>query len=382
MVEMTVGLVGTYPPTRCGIATFTASLDEALRAIPGTATRVVRLIDPLEDRDNEEPCSASSHLHHLVNGSPSSTRNAVRELERSCDGVIVQHEFGIYGGPDGSEVLDLLEQLTIPVTLVLHTVLTEPTDTQRDIIERASAHARHVVVMSKSAAATLSDHYRVDPTRVVVIPHGAFTRPTPDRGPRRGRRYTLLTWGLIGPGKGIEWAIMALALLRDTAPTLQYRIVGQTHPRVVRDSGEEYRRMLHRLTEDLQVVDQVHFVNRYLDRHDLSAELRRADLVVLPYDSRIQSTSGVLAETVAAAVPVVATGFPYARELVTPGRGWLVDQEDPRGLAEAIAAAMTREAAPTLPQWSTGQSEEPVDWPSVAHAYRRLAVSPAVARSA
>ncbi|MCA1844305.1 MAG: glycosyltransferase, partial [Actinobacteria bacterium] len=245
-MPMSYGFLSTYTPTECGLATFTAALaGELRRATPASRVGVVRVVDRLQGSGSPDV------VHHLVTSSPGGEAEAAAVLD-GFDIVVVQHEYGIYGGPDGDQVLGVLERLTVPVIVVLHTVLVEPTPHQREVLERVLAVADAVVTMTPTARRRLLDGYPVDPARVALIPHGAPDNRLPaarqraagpEAGPS-GNRPTVLTWGLLGPGKGIEWAIDALAMLVDLDPQPRYLVVGQTHPRVAERHGEDYR---HRL---------------------------------------------------------------------------------------------------------------------------------------
>lgn len=381
MSMATVGLVGTYPPTRCGIASFTESLDLALSRLPATETCVVRLVDdppsttaPLLARPGERAPQL------LVNGDPCSTTAAARMIDATCDVVIVQHEFGIYGGEDGADLLSLLSQISVPVILVLHTVLASPTALQRSIIEQASRMSDLVVVMSDGAERTLLATYAIDRRRVRCIPHGTF--PVPPRASAQEGRLRMLTWGLLGPGKGIEWAVMALSLALERDVDAHYRIIGQTHPKVLERDGEQYRGMILRLAATLGVDERVALIDRYVDRAELADEIAAADLVVLPYDSRSQATSGVLVEALAARVPVVATSFPVAQELVAEGSGWVVPHEDPVRLAEAFEQAARESQRGGRSVWAGARRRSSADWNDVAGMYRRLIGRLTAARTA
>ena len=217
----TYSIVSTYPPTPCGVATFSAALSGGLQA-GGAAVEIVRLGD-----DHVDPHGA--------------------EAERTlCDAdvVIVQHEYGIYDGPDGDSVIGLLERLVRPSILVAHTVLRSPTAHQRVVLEEAADAADAVVVMTEAGRERLGEGYAIDRRKVTVIPHGAAVASAPTGAPRAWGPGSLLTWGLLGPGKGIEGAIDALALLRDVLPRPQYVIAGDTHPKVAALEGEAYREML------------------------------------------------------------------------------------------------------------------------------------------
>jgi glycosyltransferase involved in cell wall biosynthesis len=239
-MPMSYGFLSTYTPTECGLATFTAALAGELRAgEPGSQIGVVRVVDQLQRSTQPEI------VHHLVTSSPGGEAEAAAILD-GFDAVVVQHEYGIYGGPDGDQVLAILEQLKVPVIVVLHTVLVDPTPHQREVLERVLAAADAVVTMTPTARRRLLNGYPVDPARVSLIPHGAADNRLPPgtRPAQPAARPTILTWGLLGPGKGIEWVVDALVELRDVDPAPRYLVVGQTHPRVAEREGQAYRHSL------------------------------------------------------------------------------------------------------------------------------------------
>jgi glycosyltransferase involved in cell wall biosynthesis len=279
-------------------------------------------------------------------GNRASLRNATAILD-TYDTVSIQHEFGIWGPRDGIEVLDFISRLSVPTAVTLHTVLREPTRSQYAITERMCGLAERVVVMSQTASTRLVERYGVDPGRISVIAHGAdpgFAGPSLVTGDRP----LILTWGLIGPGKGLEWAIRALGDIADMRPLPRYLIAGATHPHVKQDSGETYRNSLMALTQSLGLGSMVEFDDRYLDRRSLARLVRSADVVVLPYESAEQVTSGVLVEAIAASKPVVATQFPHAVELLSGGAGAVVPYGEPhllgRELRQILADQPTRDA--------------------------------------
>ena len=256
---------------------------------------------------------------------------------------------------------------------------------QREILDELVLRADAVVTMTHTARERLFQNYLVPPAvDVHVVPHGAAeSRPTAVPAPLDAgddscaniHRPTVLTWGLLGVGKGIEWGIDAMASLRDLDPPPRYLVVGQTHPKVLDHEGERYRHGLEARMLSRGVQDLVEFDPRYLSTDDLQQIIRHADVVLLPYDSREQVTSGVLVEAVSAGRPVVATAFPHARELLAGGAGILVERADPAAIAEALrrvltvdglAAAMTAEATRLAPQ---------LLWTSVAQQYRELAAA-------
>jgi polysaccharide biosynthesis protein PslF len=372
----TYALLSTYPPTQCGLATFTAALLAHLPA-PGDRVAVVRVLD------EPAPRPAGEVVHDLVAGSAASASAAAAVLN-SFDVAIVQHEYGIYGGPDGQDVIPLLDALYVPSIVVLHTVLGRPTSRQRVILDEVVAAASAVVTMTQTARSRLLDSYGTAPEKVFVIPHGAADHRMAASGHRTGpadheiagpagttRRPTVLTWGLLGPGKGIEHAIDSIALLRRHGLDVHYQVAGQTHPRVLARDGEAYRRALQARALAGGVADLVHFDGRFLPGTALSQLIGAADVVLLPYDSVEQVTSGVLIEAVTAGKPVVSTCFPHAVELL--GAGLLVERQDPAGIAQAVRRVLTEPGLAARMSSYSAQQAPRLLWPAVAHSYRELA---------
>lgn len=362
------GFVSTYPPTQCGLATFTSALRSALLAGGGVEAPVVQLLDtpPSDDRP-----PAAEVVAAVLAGDPASL-SAARQRLQECDVLVVQHEFGIFGGRDGEEVLALLAGLTVPSIVVLHTVLTDPTDHQREVLEAVVALAGAVVTMTETARRRLLDGYRVPADKVVIIAHGAPDALAPAGGDTPGAR-TVLTWGLIGPGKGIEWAVEALAALTDLRPRPRYLVSGQTHPKVLEHQGEAYRDNLRGRAAALGVASMLQLDARYLDGPSLGAVVAAADVVLLPYDSTEQVTSGVLIEAVAAGKPVVATRFPHAVELLSSGAGILVPHRDPAAIAAALRRVLTEDGLAAEMSRVATAAAPGLRWSAVATQYRTLA---------
>jgi polysaccharide biosynthesis protein PslF len=328
-----IAFVSTYRPTICGLASFTEALRLSIAEHRASTSGldVVRLVD-VRDRDLG-PVSGPV-VQDLRHGDAPSLRR-VAALLNTYDVVSLQHEFGIFGGADGQDVLDLVARLRVPTVVTFHTVLDEPTDHQRHVLARLGAAVERCVVMSPTGAHRLVERYGVAPAKIEVVPHGVDDRFA---GPSlaSGSRPLALTWGLIGPGKQLETAIEAFAHLKDLDPLPRYLIAGATHPRVKASSGEAYRDSLVARVRELGLQDVVEFDDRYLDRDRLARQVRAADLVVLPYGSREQVTSGVLVEAIAAGKPVVATAFPHSVEVLASGAGVAV----PHASSEAFASAL------------------------------------------
>jgi polysaccharide biosynthesis protein PslF len=361
------GIVSTFPPTSCGIATFSSALAAGL--ISNGATVDVVRVGPAPDL--EDPLV----LAELVDGSARALSNAASILN-ATDAAIVQHEYGIYGGPDGDDVIALMNLVRVPIIVVAHTVVSSPTPNQRLVLEQVCDLADVVVVMTRTAQRRLMEGFDVDRSKLVVIPHGAAT-PRHDPGSAMhhsaGRHPRLLTWGLLGPGKGIEWAIDALAELADLSPHPDYVIAGSTHPKVLEHSGESYRHMLQDRASSSAAASNVIFDDTYRDLASLTDLIHSADLVVLPYDSKDQVTSGVLVDAVAAGRPVVSTAFPHAIELLASGAGIVVPQADPGALAEAIRSVLTDPALAASMAAEARRLAPELSWTAVAGRYDALA---------
>jgi polysaccharide biosynthesis protein PslF len=330
----------------------------------GATVGVVRLADGTTSSDPRV-------LTEMENGVPASIARASATLN-GCDVAILQHDYGLYGGIDGEEVIDILHSLTIPSIVVAHTVLLEPTDHQRKVLETIADAASAVVVMAMTARRRLCNRFDVDSSKVAMIPHGAVT-PPPQRPAHRRGRPLLLSWGLLGPGKGIESAIDAMADLKDLYPPPRYVVAGSTHPKVLKSEGEAYRDMLMARARTNGVASSVTFDPAYRDLASLTALIQDASVVVLPYDSRDQVTSGVLVDAIAAGRPVIATAFPHAVELLSSGAGMVVPHGDATALGAALrlfltepgrAAAMAREAARLAPGFG---------WSAIGSQYTSLA---------
>ena len=362
------GFLSTYPPTQCGLATFCAALMRHLEdPAAGENCGVVPVVD-----DVPIPQARHDTGVRLVNGRPVSALRAIDTLNQ-YDILIFQHEYGLYGGLDGADVIDVLTGMEIPVISVLHTVLAAPTPHQRSVLQRVIDASAALVVLSWTAARTLSDGYLIEPERIHVIPHGAVTPADPGPSKPAGHRPTILTWGLIGPGKGIEWAIASLGMLGDLRPAARYLVAGQTHPKVLAEQGESYRASLQRQAASTGVAGQVEFDPTYRELGPLTAMVRDADLVLLPYDSTEQATSGVLVEAIAARRPVVATDFPHARELLAGGAGLVVPHRDPAAMADAIRRVLTEPGLSESMSARAADLAPALAWRNIADSYRGLA---------
>ncbi|MGV0993097.1 MAG: glycosyltransferase [Mycobacterium sp.] len=368
----TFGMLSTYSPTICGLATFSAALARGLTD-NGAEVNVVRV------SDGSSPSSADRVVGELRNNSPASVNACLESLNQN-DIAIIQHEYGIYGGADGDEVLEILSGLRVPAIVVAHTVLKNPSPHQRSVLEAIAALADQVIVMSTAANERLCLGYDVERRKITTIPHGvsiAHQAPT-----KSADRPMFLTWGLLGPGKGVERVIDAMVSLHELPGRPQYLIAGQTHPKVLAADGEAYRNARIEQARRNGVAKSVCFDDGYQSAASLHVHAQSAAAVVLPYDSTDQATSGVLVDAIASGRPVVATAFPHAVELLASGAGLVVDHDDPDALVSALRRVVTE------PDLAGSMAEEArrlaptMAWSVVANGYLRLAQRLIAERSA
>jgi glycosyltransferase involved in cell wall biosynthesis len=360
-------MLSTFPPTECGIATFAAALTAGLIANGGTVDVV---------RCGPVPSFEDASVLGTLDADDTAGRPPALDVLNQADVAIIQHEFGLYGGPDGADVLAIAERVVIPLIVVAHTVPSRPSENQKAVLEQICSRADAVVVMTETARARLVAGFDVPAAKVTVIPHGAATPPlTAETEPTHPAQHAprLLTWGLLGPGKGIEWAIDAIAQLTDLRPHPEYLIAGATHPKVLAHAGESYRRTLADRAASSAAAPHVSFDDAYRDLASLTQLIRSADVVVLPYDSTDQVTSGVLVDAVAAGRPVVSTAFPHAVELLATGAGLVVPQCDSTALAGALRSVLTEPGLAASMSAEARRLAPGLAWTAVATRYDDLA---------
>lgn len=362
---LTIGILSTYPPTVCGLATFSAALERALLAL-GHRVLIVRVDDGTGRRPEHDSVAGV-----LVNGSTASPRRAAAVLS-TCDVAIVQHEYGIFGGPDGDEILDVLRHVDVPVIVALHTVQQHASSHQAELLVDLCDMADRVVVMSMSARERLvQTYYPIDPVKVLTIPHGAAlaSHVTTGATPMANPKAQLLTWGLLGPGKGIEHVIEAIGLLASLGHPVRYTIAGTTHPKVLAREGHAYRDALAVRAAALGIGHLVTFDETYREVGDLTEFIASAGVVILPYDTVEQVTSGVLVDSIAAGRSIIATSFPHAVELLADGAGLLVPQGDPTSMAMAIRTATAQPALIEAMERKARALAPMLSWSAVAAQY-------------
>ena len=361
-----VAVIGNHPPRSCGIATFTRDTVVALQAAGAVVDLTV-----MDDRGATYPYPATVS-RSVDQGSREAHRAAGRRIAAwNPDAVLVQHEFGIFGGPSGLWLLDMMNGIDAEFTVTLHTVLERFTPDQRTVLDGMVALGARFVVMARLGVERLAAQ-GVPRGRIHVVPHGAPDRPFADPAETRRRigwpnRPTVLTFGLLSPGKGIEHVIEALPNVLKTAPNTRYVLLGATHPHLVATEGERYRDGLRERAKRLGVAHALHMEPRFVDDAALLDALDAADVYVLPYGNMEQITSGTLAFAFARGKPIVSTPFAHAREILEPDQ--LVPFGDAAALAERIAAYLADDAARSALARRTYERARATVWPVVG---RRL----------
>lgn len=337
-----IAFVGTYAPRKCGIGTFTQDLCEA---VAGAAPTAHCFVGAVNDRAEGYAYPARVSFEFQEKDIDSYRRAADFVNFNNADVLCVQHEFGIFGGPAGSHLLALLKDVRMPVVTTLHSVLREPDLMQRKVMAELVQRSDRLVVMARKGAEILRETYGVPEEKIAVIPHGIPDIPFLDSSVFKAQfdvegRQVLLTFGLLGPSKGIEHVIEALPEIVKQHPDVVYLILGATHPRLVAREGERYRLKLERLADDLGVKDHVIFYNRYVSLDNLKEFIGATDIYLTPYLSEAQITSGTLAYVFGAGKAVVSTPYWHAQELLADGRGLLVPFRDPPAIARAVCALL------------------------------------------
>jgi glycosyltransferase involved in cell wall biosynthesis len=341
-----IGFIGNYLPRRCGIATFTTDLCEAIAGEYGEATCIALPVNDVEAGYAYPP----RVRFELEEKDVDSYRRAADFLNiNGVDLVCLQHEYGIFGGPAGSHILALLRELRMPIVTTLHTILQDPTPVQRRVLQEVAALSDRVVVMSERGVEFLQEIYEVPAEKIDLIPHGipdvSFVDPSfhKDLFGVEGK-MVLLTFGLLAPNKGLETVIAALPDIVARHPNVVYLIVGATHPHVLRRDGETYRLSLQRLAQEHGVAENVIFYNRFVDLEELIEFISAADIYITPYLDPAQITSGTLAYTLGAGKALISTPYWYAEEMLAEERGALVPFRDPAAMAEQVIDLLDNES--------------------------------------
>jgi glycosyltransferase involved in cell wall biosynthesis len=370
-----IAVVGNYLPRICGIATFTSDLCEALaKKLPNPENVIAIAMDDIEE-GYDYPERVKFEIRENV------LRDYISATDflnlNQIDTVILQHEYGIFGGKDGVDIIHMLKNLKIPTITTLHTVLSKPSSKQRAIIQELAKYSQKFVVMAHKAKNILNDIYNIPDSMISIIPHGIPDIPFVDPYFYKDKysledKKVILTFGLIGPSKGIEYMIEALPKIIEKHANTIYIILGVTHPGVLRTHGEEYRHFLQLKVKNLRLEDHVQFHNKFVDLETLTEYLIATDIYMTPYLSREQITSGTLAYAVGAGNAVVSTPYLYAEELLANGRGRLVPFRDSESTFKEINELLSNEHKRNTMRKKAYLYGRIMVWKEVAERYLRL----------
>jgi glycosyltransferase involved in cell wall biosynthesis len=369
-----IAFIGNSLPRRCGIATFTTDLQQAVSKSPArVATAIVAM---------------TNHGH--VYDYPPEVRLAIADNNRddyihaadvlnagNFDVACLQHEFGIFGGEDGDLIVALLSRLKMPIVTTLHTVLAEPSSGQRRVLSKIIELSAKVVVMAEKGRTLLSEVFHVPAGKIEVVPHGIPDMPFSEPAVSKADlgfdgRSVILTFGLLSPNKGIEVMIDAMPLILESRPDAVYVILGATHPNLVRDQGEAYRKSLVTRVNDLGIEDSVVFLDRFVDKPTLLDFISMCDVYATPYLNAAQMTSGTLAYSFGLGKAVVSTPYWHAQELLAEGRGVLVPFGDATAIGREIASLLTDDTRRDAMRRRAYQTSRPMTWQKTAERYLAL----------
>ncbi|MDD2299994.1 MAG: glycosyltransferase family 4 protein [Fermentimonas sp.] len=331
-----IALIGNYPPRMCGIATFTNDLHTGLKE-NGVTSAVVAMNDGINHYNYP-----SDVVFEIEQNNIASYINAAEYLHTNkFDAIILQHEFGIFGGKDGKHIIQLLKRLRMPVITTLHTILDNPSENQSFVVNELARLSNMIVSISAKGVDLLREIYGVDDSKIVHIHHGVHEIKDQDLTGLKEKlgvvnKKVLLTFGLLSKNKSIEVVINALPDVVKNYPDLVYIVLGATHPHVLKHEGEDYRHSLIRLVKKLGLEKNVLFINRFVSNEELFSYLKMCDIYVIPYLGEKQISSGTLIYTMGAAKPIISTPFWYAQEMLADNRGLLFDFKDSAQLSDKI----------------------------------------------
>lgn len=340
-----IAFLGDYLPRKCGIATFTHDLRNSVaKHLPQTECMVVAVTDRPGEYRYPPEVRFEIHEQNLED-----YRRAAEFLRfQNVETICVQHEFGIYGGSAGGHLLTFLREAELPVVTTLHTILSEPNPNQLRVFEELVRLSQKVVTMAQKGVSILRETYRVPEDKIVLIPHGIPDMPFVDPAFYKDQfgvegKKVLLTFGLLSPVKGIEYAIEAMPEIVGRHPGVVYIILGATHPNLVRQEGERYRHFLQQMARDLGVGHHVRFFNRFVELEELKEFIGACDIYLTPYLNPAQVTSGTLSYAFGCGKAVISTPYWHAEELLTNGKGCLVPFRDATAIAGAVNSLLDDE---------------------------------------
>lgn len=363
--------LSTYPPRECGLATFTQDLITALDCIGGIDTKVIAVTN-LENYVYDSKVISKINQHKQGD-----YIKAAKELNDSdTDLLVIEHEFGIFGGEHGKYILDLINNLEIPVVTTFHTILPEPNPKQQSIINALGKKSVKVITMARNTKPLLQSIYGIDLNKIEVIHHGVPKKQYQSRETLKQKygyenRQIISTFGLIGPSKGIEHGIEAISKVTKDHKHALYLILGQTHP-ALKEEGIAYRNKLEELVEKLDLSQNVEFINKYLSKDEIIEYLQLSDIYMTPYLGKDQAVSGTMAYAVGYGKAIISTPYLYAKEMLSEGRGLLAEFSNPDSLADSINYIIKNPDKKAKMEKDTISLGRTMYWDKVANCYIKI----------
>ncbi|MCM1567689.1 MAG: glycosyltransferase [Dehalobacter sp. 4CP] len=363
--------LSTYPPRECGLATFTEDLMNEIDKIGSFRPNVIAVTNTEEYEDSRVAAKLSQHDR-------ASYFQTARWANTHTGLLVIEHEYGIFGGECGEYILDLAKNLTIPFIITTHTVLTNPSPKQRIVLHELGRLSAMVVTMAESAVPLLIRTYGIEPSKITVIAHGVPSLIIKSREELKVRhglenKQVISSFGLLSPAKGLEYGIEAVAKVVSEHESLVYLVLGKTHPCVKAQNGESYRESLITLAQRLGVGNNIRFIDKYLTKEEVMTYLKLSDIYMTPYLSKEQAVSGTLAYAVGCGRVVVSTPYRYAQELLGNGRGMLAEFSDSDSLASCIRDVLESPLRKKEMERKTFAVGQTMTWAKVAGRYTKLA---------
>ncbi|HWR40681.1 MAG TPA: glycosyltransferase family 4 protein, partial [Patescibacteria group bacterium] len=366
--ETRIAFLSTYPPRECGLATFTEDLVNEISRAAMVRPLVIAVAA------GEEVYGDSRVEHKLRQHDRESYFQTAQWANAQADLLVIEHEYGIFGGECGEYIIDLAKTLDIPFLVTTHTVLESPSVKQREVLKELGRLSTNLVTMAESSVSILERTYGISPDKILVIPHGV---PSMLVGAREKLKVAhglkdkqvISSFGLLSPAKGIEYGIEAVAKVVADYSNAVYLILGKTHPCVKEKSGEDYRQSLMDLAEDLGIRNNVRFVDKYLSKEEVIKYLHLSDVYMTPYLSKEQAVSGTLAYAVGCGRVVVSTPYRYAQEMLGEGRGLLAEFRDSDSLADCLKYVLKNPLKKKEMELKTLAVGRLMTWDNVANRY-------------
>lgn len=371
--KMNIAFLSTFPPRECGLATFTEDLINEIDKIGTVRSCVIAVTNDEKHDDPRVKCKISQNqrAHYF--------RTALW-VNTHMDLLVIEHEYGIFGGECGEYILDLARNLQIPFVITTHTVLQNPTPKQRMVLRTLGRLSTGVVTMAANSIPILAKVYGIEPDKITVIPHGVSCLPVKPREQLKSEydltdKHVVSSFGLISPAKGLEYGIQAVAQVVKEFDNLVYLILGKTHPSVKQAMGESYRQQLMDLAESLGVQENVKFIDKYLTKEEVMTYLNMSDIYMTPYVSKEQAVSGTLAYAVGSGRVIVSTPYRYAQEMLGEGRGMLAEFSDADSLASCISYILKNPLHKMEMENKTLTLGQTMAWANVAERYNQLFIN-------